>query len=252
VLRALLLRTAGDLAEALVFLTRLPLPVRRSPCGLGAVVAVFPLAGLVLGLLLLALDTGSQAAGLPPTTRNVLIVVALVVLTGGLHLDGLMDTCDGLWGGHTPRRRLEIMRDSRIGSYGALGGACILLLKVAGLEALHGTSRAAALALAPALARWSIVLAARLFPPARRDGLGATFRAAVTVPRLVGAASLSLLLAVLVAPRSGIQAWAVCTALAWLVGRAIARAIGGLTGDSYGALIELNEVAALFVFALVS
>ncbi len=74
----------------------------------------------------------------------------------------------------------------------------------------------------------------------------------MTVPRLVGAASLSLLLAVLVAPRSGIQAWAVCTALAWLVGRAIARAIGGLTGDSYGALIELNEVAALFVFALVS
>jgi adenosylcobinamide-GDP ribazoletransferase len=249
---SLLLRTAGDLAEALVFLTRLPLPARRNPRGLGAVMAVFPLAGLVLGLLLVALDAGLQAGGLPPTTCNVLIVVALVVLTGGLHLDGLMDTCDGLWGGHTPQRRLEIMRDSRVGSYGALGGACILLLKVAGLEALHGASRTAGLALAPALARWAIVLVAWLFPSARPDGLGATFRAAVTAPRLVGAATLSLLLAALAASRAGLVAWVICTVLTWLVGRAISNAIGGLTGDSYGAVTEINEVAALFVLALVS
>jgi adenosylcobinamide-GDP ribazoletransferase len=250
-LMSLLLRTAGDLAEALVFLTRLPLPHRRNQRGLGAVVAVFPLAGLILGLLLVAFDTALQAAGLPPTTRNILIVVALVSLTGGLHLDGLMDTCDGLWGGHTPQRRLEIMRDSRVGSYGVLGGACILLLKVAGLEGLHGASRLAALALAPALARWAIVLATRLFPQARPAGLGATFRAAVTTPRLLGAATSSLLIAAIVSPMAGLTAWVACTMLTWLLGRAISGAIGGLTGDSYGAVIELSEVAALFVFALV-
>ena len=92
--------------------------------------ATFPLAGLVLGALLVGLDRLLSLTTFPLATRNILLVVALVALTGGLHLDGLMDTCDGLIGGHNAQQRLNIMRDSHVGSYGVLGGVCVVLLKV--------------------------------------------------------------------------------------------------------------------------
>src|SRR2546423_10358470 len=181
----------GDLVEALHFLTRLPLPATRALRGPATALAAFPLAGLVLGLLLAGLDAILSGMSLPWITRDILLVVALVLLTGGLHLDGLMDTCDGLWGGHSAEQRLAIMRDSRVGSYGVLGGVSVLLLKLGGLEALHGTRRTSALIIAPVLARWALVLAAAIYPPARPDGLGAAFRAGVTPVRVAVAAGTS-------------------------------------------------------------
>lgn len=242
----------GDLVEALHFLTRLPLPGSRPIRGPAAALAAFPLAGLVLGLLLAGLDTILGHTPLPWFTRDVLLVVALVLLTGGLHLDGLMDTCDGLWGGHNPAQRLAVMRDSRVGGYGVLGGAGVLLLKLGGLEALHGAGRASALIVAPVLARWALVLAAALYPPARPDGLGAAFRAGITPSRMAMAAGTSLLIAVIAGRLSGGVAWTICGVATWLLGHAIVRKIPGLTGDVYGAMAELNEVVAIFTFALVT
>ena len=114
-----------------------------------------------------------------------MLVVALVLITGGLHLDGLMDTCDGLWGGHSAEQRLAIMRDSRIGSYGALGGASVLhLLKVAALAALPGPRRRSRCSWHPPwlAGRWC-------WPPCsfRRPGpaaFGATFRDSISPARL--------------------------------------------------------------------
>src|SRR5919202_6518068 len=182
-----------DLVTALCFLTRLPLPaVFHGQCtqmhGPGQAMAAFPLAGLVLGALLVGLDRLLSLTAFPLTTRNILLVVALVALTGGLHLEGLMDTCDGLIGGHNAQQRLNIMRDSHVGSYGVLGGVCVVLLKVGALGAVPNSVRVLALLLTPMLGRWSLVLAAALFPPARPSGLGAAFRAGVTPPRLAVAA----------------------------------------------------------------
>ncbi len=242
----------GDLLEALGFLTRLPLPGPRRTRGPAEALAAFPLAGCVLGLLLALLDAGLGRTRLPPFTRDTLVVVALVLLTGGLHLDGLMDACDGLFGGHDPERRLLIMRDSRVGSFGVLGAACVILLKLAGLVALHGpgSNRVAALVLAPTLGRWALVLAAALYPLARPDGLGAAFHAGVTPPRMAIAAGATTLIAVAAGRLAGVLALAVSCAVTWLLGRVVMGKIPGLTGDTYGAIAELNEVATLFAFAL--
>jgi len=244
----------GDLLEALGFLTRLPLPGSRRARGPAEALAAFPLAGCVLGLLLALFDAGLGLTRLPPFTRDALVVVALVLLTGGLHLDGLMDTCDGLFGGHDPEQRLLIMRDSRVGSFGVLGAACVILLKLAGLVALHGPgpgfNRVAALVLAPTLGRWALVLAAALYPPARPEGLGAAFHAGVTPPRMAVAAGATALVAVAAGRLAGVLALAVSCAVTWLLGRVVMGKIPGLTGDTYGAIAELNEVATLFAFAL--
>jgi adenosylcobinamide-GDP ribazoletransferase len=248
---------AGDLLTALSFLTRLPLGWLRRALGReemgapGEAMAVFPLVGLVLGMLLAVLDGLLSLTRLPLLSRDVLLVVALVWYTGGLHLDGLMDACDGLLGGHTVEQRLLIMRDSRVGSFGVLGGVCVLLLKVGLLDGLPGGSaRQAALVLAPLLGRWALVLAAALFPPARPTGLGAAFRAGVTPARFTTALLTSAVVCLAVGGASGALALAGSCAVTWLLGRAMMAAIPGLTGDSYGAIAELNEVAVLLLLAL--
>jgi adenosylcobinamide-GDP ribazoletransferase len=248
---------AGDLLTALSFLTRLPLGWLARVLGReemrppSEAVAAFPVVGLVLGVLLAVLDALLSLTRLPPLSRDVLLVVALVWGTGGLHLDGLMDTCDGLLGGHTAEQRLLIMRDSRVGSFGVLGGVCVLLLKVGLLAGLPvGSARITALVLAPLLGRWALVLAAALFPPARPTGLGAAFRAGVTPGRLGAALATSAAVCLVVGGLAGALALAVSCAVTWLLGRAIVAKIPGLTGDTYGAIAEVNEVAVLLLLAL--
>lgn len=241
-----------DLAESLRFLTRLPLPGPPAMRNPGEALAAFPLAGLVLGLLLTRLDALLELTRFPPFTRDVLLVVALVLMTGGLHLDGLMDSCDGLFGGRDLEQRLSIMRDSRVGGFGVLGAVCALLLKLAFLVALPGDRRAAALIVAPVLGRWSLVLAATLFPPARPGGLGALFQRGLTPPRQVVASGAALLIVALAGGLPGVLAFLVVSGATWLIGHYVMGKIEGLTGDIYGAICELTEVAALFVLALLT
>ena len=184
---------------------------------------------------------------LPTLALAALLVVALVILTGGLHLDGLMDSCDGLLGGRTPERRLEIMRDSRVGSFGVLGGICVLLLKFALLASINSRLLTLALFIVLPCARWAMVLALRVFPSARPTGLGATFRRSVTTPRLVFAGAVSLLIALLTGHLIGGVLWLIATLVATLLGLWITRLIGGLTGDSYGAIAEITEAVVLLL-----
>ncbi|MCH8930772.1 MAG: adenosylcobinamide-GDP ribazoletransferase, partial [Proteobacteria bacterium] len=114
---------------------------------------------------------------LPIEAVAVVLIVALVLITGGLHLEGLADACDGLFGGHTRDERLAIMRDPRVGVYGVLGLVAVLGLKWAGLQSLPSTVRVEALLLAPTLSRWSMVVAIAAFPYARTEGLGRDFHA---------------------------------------------------------------------------
>ena len=97
--------------------------------------AFYPAVGLLMGLLLVGVEEGSSRLFLEPVTAG-LLVATMVIVTRALHLDGLMDVCDGIFGGFTPERRLEIMRDSRVGAFGVVGGVTVLLLKYAALLSL--------------------------------------------------------------------------------------------------------------------
>jgi len=251
-----LLDQYAELAAAVRFLSILPLPdppqriETESETTLPARVVLgsgyFSLVGLMLGLLLSILILLLDPL-LPHLAVAALLVVALVLLTGGLHLDGLMDSCDGLFGGRTPERRLEIMRDSRVGSFGVLGGVCALLLKFAFFASLERHALLVALLVVLPSARWAMLLALSIFPPARSSGLGMTFQQTVTLQRLVLAGSIALFVALVAGHLAGALLWGTATLTAIALGSWITRLIGGLTGDTCGAIAEITEVVMLLL-----
>lgn len=209
----------------------------------------FSLVGVLLALLLLGL-LYLLSPLLPSLALAAVLVVTAWLLTGGLHLDGLMDSCDGVFGGRTPERRLEIMRDSRVGSFGVLGGVSVLLLKFAFFASLDRQALEIGLLCIWPSARWAMLLAMRIFPPARTSGLGSTFRQTVTLPRLVCCGLVALVAAGLSGRVIGLLIWVVATLLALALGWWLTRKLGGLTGDTYGAIEEGAEVLGLLVLVL--
>lgn len=233
------------LLVALGFLTALPLPAREvKPTALGRASAYFPLVGLLLGLALVALDA---LLGLiwPGAIADAGLVLALVLLTGGFHLDGLMDSCDGLFGRRDPARRLEIMRDSRVGSFGVLGAVCTLLLLYAALGELTRPWRWGALLVAPTLGRWAMVLAIWRFPYARPEGLGRAFKDGVGPWQVAVASLIAVAVACGALGLGGVAAFVVAGAAALLIGAFVCTRIPGLTGDSYGAINEVVQIVSL-------
>lgn len=227
------------------FLTRLPVP---GPCAdfseLGKAASCFPFVGLLVGGLVAAAGVSVSLVWHSPLLGGVAAVIANALVTGGLHLDGLMDTCDGIFGGHTRERALEIMRDSRVGAFGALGG-CIAILVRCGLSSGPEDVRWQALLLAPAIGRCAQVWAVTCFPYARPQGLGSAVSGTAGRWQVASATVGALLLCAAVARANGL-AW---LAAGWLGGGFIAwrihRRLGGLTGDSYGAVTEVAEWTAL-------
>jgi adenosylcobinamide-GDP ribazoletransferase len=235
----------SDLALALGLLTRLPVRVRDTARGARAAWA-WPLAGAVLGGLAALTGGAALTLGLPAPVAALLTLGALVMLSGGLHEDGLADTADGLWGGWTQHRRLEIMRDSRIGSYGVIALVLGLGLRGVALALILGAGAwegAAALIVAAMVSRAAMAAVMAALPHARASGLaqaqGRPPRATVLLAAGLalaaagpfGAAGLAAVLA------AGLAALGV----AWL-----ARArIGGQTGDILGAAQQAAEIAAL-------
>jgi adenosylcobinamide-GDP ribazoletransferase len=182
---------------------------------------------------------------------SALLVVALVILTGGLHLDGLMDCCDGVFGGKNREDKLAIMRDSRVGSFGVLGGVCTLLLKFALLASLDVHLLPIALLTILPIARWNMVWAMYAFPSARPGGLGASFRQTVTRNRVICASLLALIIALLAGHIVvGLLLWISGALITLLIGEWVTHVLGGLTGDTYGAITEVSEVVLLFLFTL--
>ena len=255
-MRSFLLGQYRELVAAVRFLSVLPLPgntqffdKNEAMPRLVIGCEYFPLVGLLLALLLWLLVLAFTPL-VPQLALAALLVVALVILTGGLHLDGLMDSCDGLFGGSTRERKLEIMRDSRVGSFGVLGGACVLLLKFALFASLRVHALPLALLVALPSARWAMVLALRIFPSARPTGLGAAFHQAVTTVRLVITGIVALAIVLVAGQFIGLIVWMTVTAATLILGFCITRSIGGLTGDSYGAIAEVMEVVALLTLVI--
>jgi adenosylcobinamide-GDP ribazoletransferase len=223
---------------ALQFLTRIPVP--SGNYSLASAVVWLPLIGALLGVVLAAVDLALRSLGVASLLDSTLLVVLLLVLTGALHADGLMDTCDAVFGHATPERRLEIMRDPRAGAFGVVGLVCVVAVKIASLEALGPSVRPGLLVLAPMLGRWSIVLLAAAFPYGRPGGLGAPLKAAAT-PFVLALASLLPLIGCALLGPLGVLAGALAATTAFVVGRSLLRQLPGLTGDCYGAVCELVE-----------
>src|SRR5436190_2947137 len=235
------------IVAAFAFLTRLP--VWRGPlrdADLGRSVSFFPLVGLVLGLTLTGLGA-ALAGNLPPWLIAVLLATLLAVLTGGLHLDGFADVFDALAGGRGDRARtLEIMRDSRIGAQGAAALNLLLIAKVAALAQVAERRDLLALLAFPTVARWLAALLVVWFPYVRAEGFGRAFsgeagRAQAGVATAIAAVVVAVLGAPLVLPTLGTAAVVLGFAF-WLH-----RRLGGMTGDVYGAAIELGEVTMLIL-----
>lgn len=250
-------------AAAFQLLTRIPIPVqldyndrlfRRS--------AVFyPIVGAVLGLLLLVAAILLSLV-LPPLPVAVLVLGLWLALTGGLHMDGLMDTADGVLSHRSRERMLEIMKDSRVGAMGVLAGGWQLLLKTAViyslLEYTPDTVCMPALVLAPIWSRTCMVGAIAGWPYARAgEGMG-RLMAAVTLKEAglaallatgLTAASLLLVSDIVTAFWHTAVLAAFTIVVGWWIARYIARKLGGLTGDTYGAINELLESALLLLAA---
>jgi adenosylcobinamide-GDP ribazoletransferase len=235
---------------ALQFLTCLPVSLKAAPgpADWGRSALAYPLVGLLIGLLLAGLQ--HLVGHADPLLLAALLTVTWALITGGLHLDGLADSADAWVGGHGDRERtLAIMKDPRSGPAAVSTLALVLLLKFVALAALVKAGAWLALLLAPVLGRSALVALLLSTPYVRPGGMGSAMSA--HLPR--AAAVLALLLAAvgaLVAGKIGALALAVA-AVAWLGLRwMMVRRLGGMTGDTLGAAVELTEVAVLVVLAL--
>jgi adenosylcobinamide-GDP ribazoletransferase len=212
----------------------------------GRSMAWFPLIGLAIGALLAASDFLLGKVW-PPLPASALLLVVWVAITGGLHLDGFIDCCDGLLVAKSAEQRLEIMKDSRVGAFGVLGAVCLLLVKFASLVALPATARWSWLLVLPALSRWVMVWAAWRYPTARPDGFAVWFRQGLDWPHIVVAGGTALVAALALRGVSGLIGFVTTWIFALLFVLWVRRRIPGLTGDAYGALNELSEVVGLLL-----
>lgn len=222
------------------------LPVRApgdwQPGDSGRAAGWYPFVGLVLGLLVAAAHA-LLGMVLPPIVTSGLVLVLWVALTGGLHLDGLADCCDGLLHTSNPERRLEIMKDSRLGAFGGIGLTLALLLKFAGLVSLSPERAVLAILLAASLGRWVIILAG-FQPLARAGGMGADFAVGLRKSALVWGAIIPFVLMLLLGFH-GILAVALSMLIFFGLLRFSRNRIGGVSGDVFGLLVEITEIVVL-------
>lgn len=237
----------------LQFLTRIHL-VRQTMWtaeDFGRSTRFFPLVGLVLGICYaLAAWLLLYAFGMRSLTAALLLILPLL-LTGGLHADGFMDTADGVFSGRDRARKLEIMKDSRVGAFGVVSFVMLMFVQYALLSDLAPMLFVPALFVMPIIGRLAMVLAVACFPYAREDGMGKTFADMAGRSTVVIAA---LTTAVLVLPWGMLATAALVlgTLFALLFCRTMTNILGGLTGDVYGAATVLTETLVLAVFSLAS
>lgn len=237
----------GDFLAAVQFLTVIPLHRDVTQKELGRSLVYFPLVGLGIGAVLFGLDR-FFILFLPAAVGSALLIVVLVLLTGANHLDGFIDTCDGMAAGRSPQERLDIMCDSRVGGFGVVGACCLLLVKYVSLLFLPGAYRMAGLLLMPVLGRWAMVYAIFAYPSARKTGMGQTFKEQTDRWKMIIATLIAIAISVALMKLWGLALMAAIWLSVLVLASFLKARLGGLTGDTYGAL---NEVVEVFVLVLV-
>jgi len=235
---------------ALQFLTIFPTPLRHKVTTKtsGQSLTYFPLVGLILGAILFGFYYGLSFI-LPSSVVNALLIIALVILTGAHHLDGFIDTCDGVIAGTSKKDRLAIMSDSKVGAFGIVGAILLLLLKYISLSSAQILS---ALLLMPTLSRWAMVSIIFTFPYAKSSGMGLAFKRGANWQRLTIATIIALIVAVAMLKLRGVMMMAALWLIVFGVASYFRSRLGGLTGDNYGAINEMAEVLVLLLLILIA
>lgn len=238
---------------ALAFLTVVRVPIRDgevTPAGLAEARFAYPVAGLAIGLVLATLSEALRRAGATPGPSAFLLVAAGVALSGALHLDGLADSADGLFLWGDADRRLAVMRDPRVGSFGVVALALVLLGKFAALDAIHGPARSLAVLGAATIARALILIPAGMAPYARPEGTGRSVIDAANPRDALGAAMLASAVGLASAGLAGLMAASVAVVVVLVLTQSAWRKLGGVTGDILGASVELAELSFLLTLGL--
>ncbi len=243
---------------ALTFLTRLPSPIKveyneELP---SKSMAFYPLVGLIIGIFLVLSDI-VLSTFLSTGIANIFILIVWIYLSGGLHLDGFIDSIDGLFSSRKKERMLEIMHDSRVGAFGVIALIILLLLKYNLLLEMPDLLRSGVLLFSPALSRFLIVIIAANFPLAMSSTLGKGFNYHLGLrEQFIGAIWLLILMSVLNYFNFNILIFIVLSIISFLftiiIALYVCRKIDGLTGDIYGAMVELNEVFILLSYIILS
>ncbi|MGQ3683803.1 MAG: adenosylcobinamide-GDP ribazoletransferase [Candidatus Loosdrechtia sp.] len=274
-----LIHTMNNFLWVLKFLTVIPIDKedKIKPDETGPIVFWFPVAGLCIGVFL------SAACVLfyflfPALIVYALVIIIYIIITGALHLDGYADTCDGIWGGYNREKRLEIMRDSRIGSFGATGLICLLGLRYVSLLSIGKTctigngvlfpivaqhtpslvpselvNTCIALLIMPVVGRWGQIYAAGLSMYARNEsGTGGVIVKAATVKQVICASLFLLCFLFMFYHVSGLMIFAIISAFTLLWIWYMKKKINGMTGDTLGATNEILELLFLLCLLLVN
>jgi len=205
----------------------------------------FPLIGFAIGALLVGLDR-LLAPLLARPLLDFVLLATLILASGGLHFDGLIDTADGMFGPGPPERRLAAMRQSAAGPRGVKAGLLLLLAQFAALASLPTAHRVEALLLAPTLGRWAIVYGYVAFPYARGNaGLSVPLKQGATLRAAIAATGFALLAVALVSWPNGLLLVLVAWPIAATAGRLALHQLGGMSGDVYGATEQIVETAVL-------
>ncbi len=239
---------------ALSFLTCLPIKINYIATReqLTKSLSFYSLVGLTLGGIIAGIAWLGDCLGLG-IVGDVLTVIALVALTAGLHLDGLMDTADGLLSGKSKEQKLEIMKDSNVGAMGAIALVCHLILKITLVIALAWSEKYRILILMPAVGRWTMVYAIAHYPYARaKPGLGGIFDREKAKQKFGWATLILCLAAGILIGLNAILALVITLILISLLAQKLTRALGGQTGDTYGAIGETAELVFLLTMVLLN
>jgi len=247
--------------SAIKFLTAIPIFQKRkdSQEDWEHSVVYFPIVGLMIGLFLVGMN---WVLGLlfPSAIVSILLIVFLVLITGALHLDGFIDTCDGIAGHKSVEDRWKVMKDSRVGAFGIIGVVLLLPVKYLSLISIPTELFITSLIIMPVISRWTIVFALFTFPYAKSEGLGKSISQSVNGLRFSISTITTLALVIvigwmtnisyfyIIGPTIMLATWIIIVLFAGYLKRKFA----GLTGDTYGAINEVSEVCVLIIFVLLS
>ena len=239
------------------FMTRLPIGFepKFDSDSLGKSMRFFPVVGMVMGIILFGFFWAFSYFIYSPMVMAVLLVIVEVVLTGGLHLDGLADTFDGIFSYRSKQKMLDIMKDSRLGTNGGLVLILYFILKVALLVELDtqlGLPMGVTLLLTPAFARVNSVVNCASAPYARGTGMGKTFVDNTNGVGVVVATLITLIYGIILChlfflPYVILGIIPVIMLLGYIFAKLMTRKIGGITGDTLGAVVELSEILVMFL-----
>ena len=251
------MKIINDFLIGLQFLTRIQLvnQTHWTEESFGRSVKYFPLVGLVIGLILVALQLlftfqlPQWGISLPSHTTTTLLLLSMITLSGGLTCDGFMDTMDGIFSGRSRERMMEIMKDSRVGANGVMAFVLLLLFKYSLLLDLPPDTLIKALVITPVYGKFAMVIAITTFPYARSEGIGKAFAQFTNKHTLLTAAIFTITVGIL----SGLKTLLVLLAViifTVVLSKYITKILGGLTGDVYGAVNELADVVSLVMMLI--